>query len=440
VRWGKVRAVMVFELLSTVKSKSWLILTFGMPVFLLLYGIVVAIPGLVVASRARRTATHGVVDDARVLGSDELTPPAAELPPELRSALERTGRGGLFERSLSRAGVVKLRRFESREAATQALTRGEIASVLRLPPDYLATGVVERFSLDKPGVGGSDVRRVLAGALAERLIRGRLPPDLAVRVRTPIASTRDFVVTGSGAVRPSGALSRIARLLVPLLFAMLLLFSVLMTGGALVQATGIEKENKVAEVLLSSAAADEILMGKLLGAGTAGLLQITVWFSFAGASGSALAAQLASLGVAVPWGAIAVAFLFFPAAYLFFGSLMLGTGALGGNAKEANQLGMLWALLVVTPFPFVEALLSEPGGTLARVLTWLPFAAPITVVLRTAADPGAIAWWEIAGSFLVLVASTWLAVTLAARLFRVGLLLSGARPSLRALLRQARLG
>jgi ABC-2 type transport system permease protein len=142
----------------------------------------------------------------------------------------------------------------------------------------------------------------------------------------------------------------------------------------------------------------------------------------------------------VPWGAIAVAFLFFPAAYLFFGSLMLGTGALGGNAKEANQLGMLWALLVVTPFPFVEALLSEPGGTLARVLTWLPFAAPITVVLRTAADPGAIAWWEIAGSVLVLVASTWLAVTLAARLFRVGLLLSGARPGLRALLRQARLG
>jgi hypothetical protein len=54
-------------------------------------------------------------------------------------------------------------------------------------------------------------------------------------------------------------------------------------------------------------------------------------------------------------------------------------------------------------------------------------------------DPGSLPWWEIAGSLLVLMASTWLAIRLGARLFRVGLLSSGARPSLREIVRQARL-
>ena len=76
---------------------------------------------------------------------------------------------------------------------------------------------------------------------------------------------------------------------------------------------------------------------------------------------------------------------------------------------------------------------------LAKVLTWIPFTAPATVIFRLAFDPTGIAWWEVAGPFVVLIASTWFGIRLGARLFRVGILLTGARPKLREIIRQARL-
>jgi ABC-2 type transport system permease protein len=118
---------------------------------------------------------------------------------------------------------------------------------------------------------------------------------------------------------------------------------------------------------------------------------------------------------------------------------MLGTGSLGNNVRESQQFSMVWTLLTVIPLVFLQVLIVEPHATLGRVLTWIPFTAPVTVVLRTALDAKGIAWWEIAGSFVVMVISTWIAIRVGARLFRVGLLLTGARPKLREILRQARL-
>jgi ABC-2 type transport system permease protein len=83
--------------------------------------------------------------------------------------------------------------------------------------------------------------------------------------------------------------------------------------------------------------------------------------------------------------------------------------------------------------------LREPHGTVARVLTWLPFTSGSIVMMRASMEPDWLAWWEIAGPLCVLIASTWIAIRLGARLFRVGLLSTGARPSFREVIRQARL-
>jgi ABC-2 type transport system permease protein len=88
---------------------------------------------------------------------------------------------------------------------------------------------------------------------------------------------------------------------------------------------------------------------------------------------------------------------------------------------------------------FLPVMLADPHSPVAHILTWIPFSAPATLVFRMSLDPDAISVWEIAGSLLVLVLSTWAAVRLASRLFRVGLMLTGPRPSLREILRQARL-
>jgi ABC-2 type transport system permease protein len=216
--------------------------------------------------------------------------------------------------------------------------------------------------------------------------------------------------------------------------------SLMMTTGLLVTAISIEKENRVVEVLLSSATADEILAGKLLGLGAAGLLQVAVWFSMAIGGSLAAAVALELLGVEVPWTAVGIAAVFFVVSYLFIGSLMIGTGSLGRTQREAQQLGVFWTLLTMVPVFAIVPLMADPHGTLARTLTFIPFTAPITIVLRAFVDAEGLPAWEVALALLVLGLSTWGAIALSARLFRIGLLLTGTRPRVRQLLRQAGFG
>jgi ABC-2 type transport system permease protein len=228
-------------------------------------------------------------------------------------------------------------------------------------------------------------------------------------------------------------------LAVPLVFMVLFLLSVLMTSGYLMQGTATEKENRVVEVLLASANPDEILAGKLLGLGAAGLLQISVWLAMVLTTGLGIVPLLLTSAVAVPWTTVALALPFFLLAFLFYGGLMLGTGSLGSNMREAQQLAMIWSLTAALPMMLMAVLMKEPHGTVARVLTWLPFTAGPVVVLRASTDSDLLAWWEVAVALIILALSTWLALRVGARLFRVGLLNTGARPSFREIFRQARL-
>jgi ABC-2 type transport system permease protein len=439
IRGRKVRAVALFELLSVVRSKSWLILTFGMPVILLLYSGVVSIPILLEARRERAVALHGVVDESGILALSGDVPVAAEIPDEIRDALRIAGGEDALAGPIAWSKNHVFRPFPGEAEARAALAAGQIRSYFRLPPDFVGTGVVEQYSGEAPESAGSDSRSSLASLIVGQLLRGRVPADVAARVEKPIAETRHWTVTDGGEVKRGAGFTRVLRLLVPLGFALLLLVSLLMTGGGLVQATAVEKENKVVEVLLSLADPDEILLGKLLGVGGAGALQVTVWFGMAAASGLAFAGAITAAGFEVPWRAMAAALVYFAAAYLFYGSLMLGSGSLGANQRESSQWGMIWSLPLAVPLVLFEALLNDPHGTAGTVMTWIPFTAAPAVVLRLAADPDGVRWWEVAGSLLVLVGATWFAIRLGARLFRVGILLTGARPKLRAILRQARL-
>jgi ABC-2 type transport system permease protein len=141
----------------------------------------------------------------------------------------------------------------------------------------------------------------------------------------------------------------------------------------------------------------------------------------------------------MPWNALLVALPFFIVAFLFFGSLMLGTGSLGSNMREAQQLSMVWSLTAALPLMLMSVLIREPHGVVARVLTWLPLTAGPVTVMRASMDGDSLAWWEIVGALLLLVSATWVAIRIGARFFRIGLLSAGARPSFREVMRQARL-
>ncbi len=440
IRWSKVRAVATFEFVGTVRRKGYLIATFGMPVFLLLYIGLVSIPGIIAAKKEAETKVYGVIDRSGVLGmAGDVEARAVELPPEVVGALRASGREDAVDRALAWQGNAVFRPYPDLDAALEDLRDKRIEGVFVLPGDYLAAGEIDDYVREGWDTGASGARQALRNVLLDRLLAGRIPADVADRVRKPIARSESFSVAPGGEVRPRSKLGEAARIILPIIFVLLLFVSIMMSAGYLLQATAAEKENKVVEVLLSSADPDEILAGKLAGLGGAGLLQVTVWFGMALAAGGAFAGALAAIGVDVPWAALVAAVVFFPATYLFLGSLMLGTGSLGGNLRESQQMSMVWSLLAAVPMIFLGLLMQEPNGTIGRVLTWIPFSAPVTVVLRLSLEPAGVAWWEVAGSFAVLLVSIWVALRLGARLFRVGMLLTGARPKLREILRQAKL-
>lgn len=440
IRWDKVRTVAIFELTSAIRRTGFLVVTFGMPLFMAAYGAIVAVPAYYAGKRDRaRPSVFGVVDRPQLLHLHaDTSPPKGEIDSDAKRLLEQTGQSGAVDRMLPRSSFV-FRPFAGEAEARASLARRDLRGYFVLTDDYLQTGIVEAYATDGFNVSQSDARNAFGVLVRQELLRGQVAPGIAARVTTPLPDVRRFAVSRNGELKDGGEAASVVRFALPVAFTVLFLMSVLMTSGYLLQGTATEKENKVVEVLLASANPDEILAGKLAGLCATGLVQVGVWISMLFLTGFGAVPFLFAAHVDLPWRALLVALPFFIVAFLFFGSLMLGSGSIGSNMREAQQLSMVWSLTAALPLMLLSVLIREPHGLVARILTWLPLTAGPVVVMRASLDADSLAWWEMVGPLLVLLGATWIALRIGARLFRVGLLSSGARPSLREVMRQARL-
>jgi ABC-2 type transport system permease protein len=436
--WRRITTIATFEFLAAVKRRGYLIATFGMPLFMALYGAVVGLPAYYAGRQADKPALFGVIDGSGLLQLDGDSKATAQVPDELRRTLEAAGQKAALDRI--REDNISFRPFPDEAAARRALTARTIKGYFAIAPDYVESGKVASYMPEAVRLSMSESRNALSDLLREHLLVGRVDGQVAARVLAPVGTMERFAITRNGEVVDAGATATIVRIVVPVAFMVLFLMSVLMTSGYLMQGTATEKENKVVDVLLASARPDEVLAGKLLGLGAAGLLQVSLWLVFLLVFGIGIVPIVLATQVQVPWLGLALALPLFIISFLFFGSLMLGTGSLGSNMREAQQLAMVWSLTAALPLMMMALIVQDPHGVAARVMTWIPFTSAAVVMLRASLDPAALAWWEIAGAFVVLIASTRVAIALGARLFRLGLLSAGARPSLREILNQARLG
>jgi ABC-2 type transport system permease protein len=424
MRIPRIVAVARFEFLSVVKRWSYLLATFGLPLFLAaVSGTVLGVQTYFLSQRAAESSQFGLVDEAKVIDRSSFVEQDGEL------------------RWKARANADEVRLYDSREAARKDLASGAVRAVYVIENDYLATGEVIAIESEKTPLltmRGTSIEPLLRNLLRKSLIEGRLDADVQQRVISPAYFVRSRLgPEGEELVDLDEALDLLMRTTIPLFLGILLLTALLSASGYLVQTVSTDKESKIVEVLLSSVTAEEILAGKLFGLGAAGLIQFAVWSSMVVVVAITASAAFAAF-VSIPWGALAAAPVLFVLGYLFLGSLMLATAALGANAAESQKLTLGWAILAILPLMVLVILLEEPNGILGQAMTWIPFTSPLTVIIRLSVDASGIAWWEVLGSMLVLLISTWLSIRVGARLFRVGFLLTGTMPSLAELWRQAR--
>ena len=424
MRGSRVFAIARFEFLSIVKRWSYLLTTFGLPLFLVLVSATIfGFQTYFLAQRAEQSSRFGLVDEAEVVD---------------RARFEVRGQGRPYWEV--RSIFVEL--YPRYDDAKADLESGRLRALYVVEADYLETGEVRAFRSQKApllSLQGTAIEPILRSLLRHSLIESRLEEDIRERVLHPATFVRSRLdPEGAQVSSVDQTLELLVQTSIPLFLGILLMTALLSTSGYLVQTIATDKESKIVEVLLSSASADEIVAGKLFGLGAAGFIQFGVWSSMVlvvAVTASTLIAAVAP----VPWFALGVAPVFFVLGYLFTGSLMLATAALGANAAESQKLTVGWAILTIVPLMVLIVLLEEPHGALGQAFTWIPFTAPLTVIIRMAVDPAGIAIWEILGSMAVLALSTWFAIRIGARLFRVGFVLTGSRPPLADLWRQARL-
>ena len=215
----------------------------------------------------------------------------------------------------------------------------------------------------------------------------------------------------------------------------LLIISVFMTAGYLMQGLSEEKENRIMEVLLSSIKPEQLMQGKLLGLGAAGLMQMAVWTI-------AVLGGLFALGsfIDVPIdllapspGGVAAALAYFLLGYAFFRHAASGIRGDHDEPAGGEQHDGVRRAAGVRADVVLQAIISDPEGTLARTLSFVPFTAPLTSLIRLGLDGmGAL---DLLLSLAALAVSVWVVVLLTTRLFKAYLLTFGQRPRIGDLFR-----
>ncbi len=427
---SKVGVVIAREFLSTVRRRSYLIITLGMPFFLGTYlALVGLLPAYFMARAGRSLKPVGVVDLAGVVHVG----PATDR--ERQGAARAKGLNALLEEVEAPVEFVAL---PSKDEALKRLRAGALQRVYLVPAGYLEKGSIEIYQTESSAFRLSKARieRAFVRLLRRSLSEGRMPEAVRERLDRPIdePASASYLVRADGGVEPLEDAMRIARMAVPGVFAIVLVLSLMTSASYLLQGVVEEKESRVIEVILSSVAPQDLLFGKLIGLGAAGLLQLAVWVS----AGSFATSLLAAAAMAIlDWKLFLFCLLFFVGGFLMMGSLMTGTGALGSSASESQQFSAVWTIcLVIPPAMTWMLILDEPNTWMARALGWFPLTGPITMMIRL--GTGKVPLWDAVVALLCLAAGVYIAIRGAAALFRLGLLMYDKRPTFAEIARQLR--
>ena len=405
----EMKVILAEEFRRQIHRRSWQILTLLVPVALLIAMIVVPII---------RDAT----DD--------------ELP------LSRLSRIGYVDS----AGVIldfdlpdAPREYSSITDGADGLLRGEVDAVFALPANYLETGQVTWLRRDVGFMSDDSLGALFTEFLTVELIAGLVEPDLLDRVVRPAKfSVFDVADDGTITAEPPDA-QQAGEFIVPFIFAVMLMIAIFSGSGSLLQSVADEKENRMIEMIITSATPLSIMTGKVFALGAAGLIQVTIWVASTAFMAPRIIDQIPNAGeLTVELELLATVILLFVAGYFLFAVIMAGMGAATTSVREASQVSAIITIPAVIPVWLASLLVSQPDGVVARVLSFLPFTAPTTILIRLSA--GNVSAGEVALSLAIVVLSGFALLWVSARIFRAGLLLYGQRMSLRniwAALREA---
>jgi ABC-2 type transport system permease protein len=401
--------VLIHEFVRHVRRPSFVITTVLVPLIL---GALILIPSIATSGLGSEAA--GIRDAPALIGYVDAS---GVLPTDAPSS--------------------NLRAFATTEDAEQALRQGSITGFYAFAANYLDSGAVTWVGGDEHGATPQRQSALTA------LVRASLldaDPALVERLATPLA-LRFVPAEPVAADPPAEAGDETVALFsldfaLPYIFALLLYLTIFSSASFLLQSVTEEKENRTIEIILNALPAYQLLIGKVVGLGLLGVVQVVFWIGSGALLLTLSGAAPATARLTISWGLVGLALIYYSLGFLVYGSLLAAIGATVTNMREGSQLLLVLIIPCLLPLWMMSAIIAAPHSLLATTLSLFPLTAPVTMMIR--APLTTIAPWEITLSIITLTLGAGLALWLAARLFRAGTLLAGQRLRMRAVLRALR--
>jgi ABC-2 type transport system permease protein len=245
-------------------------------------------------------------------------------------------------------------------------------------------------------------------------------------------------ITKQGETEEKGQTFIVAVSMTMILYTTLLMYGVITMRSILE-----EKTTRTMEVLISVARPVHLMAGKILGVGAVGFTQYLVWALSAALITTYSAAMAGSLGVSsslpqiyIPSSLLIYFVIYFLLGYFLYAAFFASVGAVASNEHDAQQMQWPATLPLIFSFVMFNFILRDPNSATAVALSLVPFFTPILMLLRISAETPP--FWQIGLSILLTLLATLGVVYLSARIYRVGVLMYGKRPSVLELVRWLR--
>jgi ABC-2 type transport system permease protein len=445
----KFLAVVKREYLQRVKSKFFIVATVLGPVMIFVFTV---LPQLILSMKSGGPTHIAIIDQTKgetmysrvenVLlhdkneGDEQAAPEKAvqdSINSNSQDRVKQMGKQAKADYQVEKV-VLNGRNLEDvRRELRERVLKEQLDGYLVIPENVAGGGKIQYYARNLGDVfTREDIRKRLNDAVREqRMADNKLPDDLMDRINKPV----EFDALSADESTKSADSG--AAFWFVFIIGFLIYLTLIMYGQTILAAVIEEKDTRISELLFSSVRSFSLLMGKLIGVSLVALTQYAIWgLAFAGfiafaASSSPTGGMGANLHI--PASLVIYFFLFFIMGYFIYATIYALVGSMVTTTQEGGQVAMPVLFLLIIGFYLSFNIIRSPSSPLAFWTSLIPFFSPITMLVRIVSQTPP--FWQIALSLAIGFATVVGLMWLAARIYRVGMLMYGKRATIPEVIR-----
>jgi ABC-2 type transport system permease protein len=413
----KVLTIVKREYKLAVYKKSFIIITLLAPLLMIGLG---TIPTILTMMDTGKAVTIDVADSSNVIYE------------KLSSTLNDTLKNGKKRFVFNNVGA-----SSNTEQLKAKILAEKVDGLITIPQNFINDGSFSYYAKNVADIGFTKrVERTLYNIVKDiRISENNIPTELISKITKPVSITTIKVLEGAKEAKKGFMQEYLATLI----FVLILYMSMIMYGATIGRSIIEEKTGRIIEVLLSSASPFQLMTGKILGLGAVGLTQVIVWaamgigFVVFGSTFNLEAAKSMNLNPEI----FIYFAIFYILGYFVFATMYAGVGAVSNSDQELQQLSMPIIFMLIIPILLIGMMVKNPDGPVITALSYIPFFSPIVMFTRInlAAPP----MLNIIFSILIIIAAIFILIWIVSKIYRVGILMYGKRPTLPEMIKWIRL-